>query len=130
MCLNVTDSQPVSLIVSLLDMQVASQPICQLANLQVSQFGRPKNGTTPLFHPGGKGLACTASSNQPVRNPVCQAANLPVSQRLSAVQSDWSANRQKMKQQSDITPAVNARLMTVTKSITFCTNGRVRIAES
>ena len=112
------ESQPVSLIASLLDMQVASQPICQLANLPVSQFGRSKNETTTLFHIGGKGLAYTVSSHQPVRNPVCQAANLPVSQRLSAVQSDWSANRQKMKRQPDITPAVNARLITVTKPIT------------
>ena len=43
---------------------------------------------------------------------------MPAGQRMSAVQSDWSAIRQKMKRQPYFTPGVNAWLITVTKPIT------------
>jgi hypothetical protein len=98
--------------------QFASLPICQSASLGVQ-----KTELHPYFTPGVKGLHTPPAATshfeiQFARQPICQTANLPVSQRLSAVQPDWSANRQKMKRQSDITPAVNARLITVTKPIT------------
>ena len=130
------ESQPVSLIVSLLDMQVASQPIWQFANLSVSQFGRSKNETTTLFHIGGKGLAYTASSHQPVRNPVCQAANLPGSQFVSqpAVVSRTIRLVSKPSKNETTTrhyPGGKCSAYNGYKTDhASCTNGRARIAES
>ena len=130
------ESQPVSLIASLLDMQVASQPICQLANLPVSQFGRSKNETTTLFHIGGKGLAYTASSHQPIRNPVCQAANLPGSQfasqpavvsRTIRLVSKPSKNETTTRHYPGGKCSAHNGYKTDHAS---CTNGRARIAES